>query len=147
MNEAQVIAGLVTFLKARATTLSDPIAVIGLGDEIPETGARLHIEETDLEIVAGGLCYFDLDLLVIAPGKQEGGAEAFTAACGFLRRALPPRDATQRDALKAAILTATSNAITVRFYHHGQSPPKPGDDPHRHQRAQRLRLGLSGDTI
>lgn len=147
MNEAEVIEGLVTFLKARATALSDPIAVIGLGDEIPETGPRLHIDEADIEIVADGLCYFDLDFLVIAPGKQEGGTAAFTAACGFLRRALPPRDATQRDALKTTILAATGNAITLRFHHHGASPTKPGDDPHRHQRAQRLRLGLSGATI
>ncbi len=147
MNEEQVIAGLVTFLKARATALSDPIAVIGLGDPVPDQGARIHIDETDLEIVADGLCYFDLDLLVICPAKQAGGNDDFTAACGFLRRALPARDATQRDALKAAILAATDDAVTLRFHHHDKSPPKPPADPHRHQRTQRLRLGLSGSTI
>lgn len=147
MNEEQVIAGLVTFLKARATALSDPISVIGLGDEVPGEGTRLHIDETSIEIVADGLCYFDLDLRVVGPAKQEGGTADFQAACGFLRRALPPRDTTQRDALKTAILAATSNAITLRFHHHGDPIGSPATDPHRHQRLQRLRLGLSGSTI
>lgn len=147
MNEEQILAGLITFLKARATTLSDPIQVIGLGDPVPAEGPRLHIDRTDTEIVAGGLCYFDIDLLVVCPAKQEDGTTDFRAACGFLRRALPARDATQRDALKTAILTATSDAITVQFHHHGEPDGEPSYDPHRHQRLQRLRLGLSGSTI
>lgn len=147
MNEETVIEGLVTFLKARAVTFNDPILVIGLGDDIPNEGVRLQIEDTDIEIVAGGLCYFDLDFLVIGPAKQEGAADAFESACGFLRRALPARDAAQRDALRAAVLTSTGNAITVQFHHHGQPPGKPAQDPHRYQRLQRLRLGLSGSTI
>lgn len=147
MNEEQIKAGLVTFLKARATALADPITVIGLGDEVPNEGTRLHIDETQIEIVAGGLCYFDLDILVVGPAKQEGGTAAFAAACGFLRRALPARDATKRDALKTAILAATSNAVTLHFHHHGEPDGEPPRDPHRHQRLQRLRLGLSGATI
>lgn len=147
MNEERVIAGLVTFLKARATTLSDPIIVIGLGEEIPNEGVRLQIEESDLEPVAGGLCYLDIDFLVIGPAKQEGGDAAFIAACGFLRRALPARDATQRDALRSAILTSSANASTVHFYHHGKSPGDPPEDPHRYQRKRRLRLGLSDPAI
>lgn len=147
MNEEQIKAGLVTFLKARATTLGDPIAVIGLGDDVPAEGPRLHIDRTDIEIVAGGLCYFDLDMLVVCPAKQADGDTDFTAACGFLRRALPARDAAQRDALRTAILAATSNAITVQFHHHGEPDGEPPYDPHRHQRMQRLRLGLSGSTI
>jgi hypothetical protein len=147
MNEEQIKAGLVAFLKARATTLADPIAVIGLGDPVPNEGPRLHIDRTDIEIVAGGLCYFDLDILIVCPAKQADGDTDFTAACGFLRRALPARDATQRDALRAAVLTATSNAITVQFHHHGEPDGEPPVDPHRHQRLQRLRLGLSGSTI
>lgn len=145
MNEEKVIAGLVAFLKARATTLSDPIVVIGLGDDIPNEGVRIQIEQSDLEPVAGGLGYLDLDFLVIGPSKQDGADAAFTASCGFLRRALPPRDEAQRDALKSAILAATANASTLHFYHHGKSPGDPPEDPHRYQRSQRLRLGLSGD--
>lgn len=147
MNEEKVIAGLVTFLKARATTLSDPIIVIGLGDEIPNEGVRIQIEESEIEPVAAGLGYLDIDFLVIGPAKQDGAAAAYTAACGFLRRALSPRDEAQRDALRAAILTSTANASTVRFYHHGKSPGDPPEDPHRYQRKQRLRLGLSDPAI
>lgn len=147
MNEEHVIAGLVAFLKARASALSDPIVVIGLGDAIPNEGVRLQIEKSEIEIVAGGLCYLDIDFVVIGPAKQDGASPAFSDACGFLRRALPARDATQRDALRVAILTATTNAITVRFHHHGESPGDPPGDSHRFQRSQRLRLGLSGETI
>lgn len=147
MNEETVIEGLITFLKARAVTLSDPIEVIGLGDTCSNESVRLHVEDTDIEIVAGGLCYFDLDFLVVGPARQEGGSAAFKAASGFLRRALPPRDETQRNALRTAILTATSNAITLNFYHHGNPAGNPAQDAHRHPRLQRLRLGLSGSTI
>lgn len=147
MNEEQVLDGLTTFLKARATALADPIQVIGLGDDVPVEGPRLHIADTEIEILAAGLCYFDIDLRVVCPAKQDDGDADFRAACGFLRRALPARDATQRDALKAAVLTATSNAITVNFHHHGDPINERGSDPHRHQRLQRLRLGLSGSTI
>lgn len=146
MNVEHVITGLVTFLKARAATLSDPIVVIGLGDPIPNEGVRMQIEKTELDIVAGGLCYFDVDLLVIGPAKQPDpatAATAFTTACGFLNRALPARDATQRDALRAAILAATSNLVTLHFHHHGEPGGPPPQDPHRHQRMQRLRLGIS----
>jgi hypothetical protein len=147
MNEEQVLAGLITYLKGRATTLTDPIQVIGLGDDVPAEGPRLHIDRTDTEIVAGGLCYFDIDLLVACPAKQEGGTDDFRAACGFLRRALPARDADERDALAEAIADATDDEITLHFHHHGEPDGEPAPDPHRHQRLQRLRLGLSGSTI
>lgn len=147
MNEELIKAGLITFLKARATTLSDPIQVIGLGDEVPQEGPRLHIDRTEIELAASGLCYFDLDILIVCPAKQTDGTADFQAACGFLRRAMPARDATQRDALRSAILTATGNAITLHFHHHGEPDNDPPYDPHRHQRIQRLRLGLSGAGI
>lgn len=147
MNEINVIAGLVAYLKTRALELGDPIVVIGLGDVIPESGPRLHVDDSQIEIVAAGLCYLDLDLLVTCPAKQEDGSADFSSACGFLRRALPPRGAAQRDALRTAILASTGNAITVNFFHHGESPPAAPRDPHRHQRTQSLRLGLNGASI
>lgn len=146
MNEEQVRAGLTTYLKARAVALPCAIAVIGRGDAIPVEGSRLHIGEGEIEIVCAGLCYYDLEITVINPAKQDDATADFSTACGFLRLAMPARDETQRTALATAISTATSSAITLHWYHHGDTDT-PTRDEHLHQRIQHLRLALAGSTI
>lgn len=146
-NEQLVIKGLTDYLKARAATLADATLVIGLGDVVPPEGARLHVSRAEIEVVTAELCYLDLEMLVVCPAKQEDGTDDFRAACGFLRRALPPRDGVIRDALAAVIDEATDGEVTLHWYHHGETPSDPPVDDHRHQRVQGLRLALQGAGI
>lgn len=142
MSEQTVIDALTTYLKERAEALEESIAVVGRGDAIPEVGAYIEVYRDDVEMVTAELSYLDLEMRAVAPAKQEGGLEGFRSACGFLKRALPSKDEEIRDELSEAIDAATDGGAKLHWYWHMDSPGDGGEDPHRHQRLQGLRLAL-----
>lgn len=139
INDEEILAGLVAFLKARKTAISSAVEVIGRGDTIPQAGPCLHVS-LFVTPVAGTLHYAEVELIAEVPAMETGAPASLKAATGFIAAALP-YDQTQKDALHAAIQAATANTVTVHYYHHASPQPADGDED-THARRKRLRLAI-----
>ncbi|HRQ87677.1 MAG TPA: hypothetical protein PLA50_02700 [Bacteroidia bacterium] len=139
INDEEILAGLVAFLKARKTTLSAAVEVIGRGDTVPDEGASLHVSGF-VTPVTGPLHYAEIDLTAEVPALESEAAATLRAATGFIIAALPA-DQTQKAALHSAIQTATGNKVTVHYYHHAAPQPADGDED-TYARAKHLRIAI-----
>lgn len=125
INEEKILEGIVAFLKARVTALGTDLTVIGKGDPLPQTGARLFVD-VRIEPDVDSLFYAYTDIFLEAPALQENAESNIDTAVGFVTEALP-RDQSQRVALSTAVETATGNQVKVNFYHHEPGGAAAGD--------------------